>query len=456
MARLNALDAAFLDTEDGDRHASLAIASIAVIAGPPPDQAEFTAAVTARVRAIPRARQRVLRVPFDLGRPVWADDPHFDPAYNIRRTALPRHDPDALRRLVGRIMSQRLDRDRPLWEIWVIEGLSQNRWAVLTKVHHCLADGISGLRLQTVIFGDQPLSVVDDPATPLPGPGRLLLSALADLAASPADQLRLAVAALRSPARLVERLATTARGLAGLAGVLNPASTSSLSGPIGRYCRYETATVALSDVVEIGRTFGATVNDVILTAISGAFRMLLTDRGERPDAAAVRTLLPVSVRAAGAEGVPDNRVSLLLPVLPVDIADPVEALLVVHDRLTTAKAGGAAEAGVSITTLAGHEPFPPVSLAIRLLSRLPQRSVVTVTTNVPGPRDPLTVFGHEVVELLPYVPIAIRFRIGVAALSYRDTVTFGITGDYDGAPELAGFARAVEQRVTALLAAARA
>ena len=164
----------------------------------------------------------------------------------------------------------------------------------------------------------------------------------------------------------------------------------------------------------------------------------------------VRTLVPVSVRAPGDAGILDNRVSLLLPFLPVDIADPAEALMRVHARLRAAKASKEAEAGASLTALAGHEPFGPISAGIRLAARLPQRNIVTVTTNVPGPRDPLYVLGHKVVELLPYVPIAVRLRIGIAILSYCDNVVFGLTGDYDTAPDLELLAEAIEKGIEEL------
>jgi diacylglycerol O-acyltransferase len=458
---LSPLDAAFLDAEDSDRHASLAIASIAVMDGPPPSQEELVEVVGARMRSIPRARQKVRRVPLDLGPPVWVDDPHFDPSYHFRRTALPAPgDEAALHRLIARIMSQRLDRDRPLWESWAIEGLAGNRWAVLTKLHHCLADGVSGAQLHEVMFSGSP-DVVPWPPTwvpepePEPGTVRLLLGALSGLARNPADQIGRLVAALRAPARVAHLVADTVKGFAALAGALRPAAPSSLSGPIGQQRRYGVARASLPNVVNVGESFGVTVNDVVLTAISGAFRTLLLHRGERPDAHTVRTLVPVSVRGHGEESILDNRFSLVVPFLPVDVAEPVEALAEVHTRLIEAKASGEAEAGRSVTSLAAHEPFGPVSWAIRLATRLPQRNIVTVTTNVPGPRTPLYVLGRKVVEILPVVPIALRLRIGVAMMSYCDNVVFGITADYDSAPEVDLLTIAIEQGIADLAAAAR-
>lgn len=453
MERLSPLDAAFLDLEDSDRHASLAIASVAVLAGPVPGQDEYVSAIGPRFAAIPRARQRVLRVPFDLGAPVWADDPDLDLGYHFRRTAVPAPGDDAaLHRLVARIMAQRLDRDRPLWECWVIEGLAGDRWAVLTKLHHCMADGVSGTQLYHAIYAGEPNPAVLPAPDPVPGPLELVADALKDLTGKAVGQVRLLLGAALSPAQLVRGAAAFARGVTELAGVVRPASASSLSGHIGTARRYHVARVPLADVVRVAKAHGTTVNDVVLTVIAAGLRAILLSRGERPDAHAVRTLVPVSVRESGALDELDNRVSLLLPFLPVDIADPVAALAEVHRRLAREKESGEAEAGRTIVTLAGHEPFAPISLAVRLAARLPQQSVVTVTTNVPGPRAPLHVLGREVLTLLPYVPIAVRLRLGVAAMTYCDEAVFGVTADFATVPDAALITGGIERALAELVA----
>jgi diacylglycerol O-acyltransferase len=445
VERLSPLDAAFLDLEDSDRHASLAIASVAVLRGPAPGQDEYVAAIGPRFAAIRRARQRVLRVPFDLSAPVWADDPDFDVGYHFRRTAVPAPgDDEALHRLIARIMAQRLDRDRPLWECWVIEGLADDRWAVLTKLHHCMADGVSGTRLYHAIFADTPASAPTTAVDPVPGPMNLVLDAVGDLARKAAGQVGLLLGAVRAPMRLI-------RGAAELAAAIRPTTPSSLSGPIGAARRYHVARVPLSAVVRVAKAYGTTVNDVVLTAISAGLRAILLSRGERPDPRTVRTLVPVSVRATGALDELDNRISLLLPYLPVDIADPVDALAEVHRRLAREKATGEAEAGRAITDIAAREPFAPVSLAIRFAARLPQRSIVTVTTNVPGPRAPLHVLGREVLELLPYVPIAVRMRLGVAVMTYCDEAVFGVTADFTTMPDAGLVADTIERTLADLV-----
>lgn len=456
MERLSPLDAAFLDLEDSDPHASLAIASVAVMDGPAPSQEEFIATIGPRFAAVPRARQRVLRVPFDLAAPVWVDDDRYDLGYHFRRTAVPAAGDDAvLHRLVGRIMSQRLDRDRPLWECWVIEGLTGDRWAVLTKLHHCMADGVSGTRLYGAIYGDSPVPTDVPAPEPVPGPARLVLDALGELARDPVEQAGLLLTAARTPVRLIGRVGAFAKGVITLAGVVRPAAESSLAGPIGTPRHYHVARAPLPDVVRVAKTYGTTVNDVLLTAVSAGLRALLLSRGEAPHARAVRTLVPVSVRSGDQMHDLDNRISLLLPFLPVDIADPVEALTEVHRRMADEKATGEAEAGRSITTLAHYEPFAPISMAIRFAARLPQHSVVTVATNVPGPRTPLFVLGRRMLELLPYVPIAVRIRLGVAMLTYCDEVVLGVTADLAGAPDAGLLARTIETTLARLAAGAQ-
>jgi WS/DGAT/MGAT family acyltransferase len=460
MERMSPLDAGFLDLEDADRHASLAIASIAILEGPAPSYEEFLAAVAGRLPLMPRYRQKVRQIPFDLGRPVWVDDPGFDLRYHLRQTALPAPGgQEQLRHLIERVMAQRLDRERPLWESWLVEGLEGGNWAVLTKVHHSVMDGVSGVDLFRLFFDAQPepFQGVDDDwrAGPEPSTLRLTAAALGELAFSPVEQVRALRSALRTPAQLVQRTLDTARGLATLAGAVVPTNVSSLSGPIGRSRRYRWVGVPFADITTVRGQLGGTVNDVALAAITGAFRRLLLARGEQPGAHVVRTLVPVSVRGPGEQGVFDNRVSLLLADLPVEVADPAERLEAVHIRMAALKASKEAEAGEAMTQVARYEPFPLLSLGLRLLFRVPQRNIVTVTTNVPGPPWPLYALGRRVLVILPYVPIATTVRIGIAILSYCDQVTFGITGDRDSSPDIDVLVDGIQDSLAELVAAAQ-
>ncbi|WP_439657849.1 wax ester/triacylglycerol synthase family O-acyltransferase [Lentzea sp. HUAS TT2] len=434
MDHLSPLDAAFLDIEDADPHASLAIASVAVVEGPAPSQDEFLAFLRAKLHVLPRARQKLVRVPLDLGTPGWEDDPAFTLAYHVRRTALPVPGGDAeLSALVARIMGQRLDRDRPLWEYWVVEGLEDGRWAIVAKVHHCLVDGVGGTMLYDVLYGDAP----PPEHAPDADPGLLALLG----------------AVVTSPLRTARLVTSAVSGLVSLLGSLLPVHASSLFGPLGTARHYRIVRTSLAEVKEVAHAFGATVNDVVLAAVSSAYRAVLLARGERPDPESVRTMVPVSVRG---DRRMDNQVSLRLAFLPVDSEDVVDALAAVHERFAALKEGNEAEAGHAVTELARHEPFAPLSWSIRLGAMLPQRSIVTVTTNVPGPRGPLDVLGRRIVEILPYVPIAVRIRTGIAVLSYADRLTLGITADYDSNPDVDVLAAALRDAFAALSVAAKA
>ncbi|MDX8141399.1 wax ester/triacylglycerol synthase family O-acyltransferase [Lentzea sp. BCCO 10_0061] len=427
MDDLSPLDAAFLEVEDADPHASLAIGSVAVVEGPAPSQDEFLALMRTKLPVLPRARQRVVRTPLDLSTPTWQDDPSFDLAYHVRRTALPSPGRDAeLCALIARIMGQRLDRDRPLWEYWVVEGLEGGRWAVLAKVHHCMADGVSGTMLYDVLYGE-------GPAPELGGEERgvSLLSLLGNLVRAP-----LAIAG----------------GLVQLAWSLLPVRDSSLVGPLGAPRLYRVVRASLPEVKEVAHAFGVTVNDVVLAVVTCAYRAMMLKRGEEPAPNSVRTMVPVSVRG---DRRLDNQVSLRLVFLPVEAVSATEALHLVHGRFTALKEGHEAESGQALTELARYEPFAPLAWSIRLGASLPQRSIVTVTTNVPGPRKPLRVLGRRIVEILPYVPIAVRIRTGIAVLSYTDRLSFGITADRDSTPDVDVLVSALHEAMDALAAAAR-
>jgi WS/DGAT/MGAT family acyltransferase len=459
MDRLNPLDAQFIDAEDEDKHSSFAISSVAVFEGPPPSYDEFRTALAGRLPLVPRYRQKLRTVPWRLGPPVWVDDPAFDLSYHVRQTAVPSPGGDAqLATLMARVMSQRLDRDYPLWEYWLVHGLAQDRWAVISKVHHCMVDGVSGTDLYRVIFDQspEPSPPVTDERTVTSEPSglSLALSAALDLARLPVKDAIALRGALARPGDTLRQAADTVRGLLNLARSLPPATGSSLSGPIGRQRRYTWARASLDDVKTIKRELGGTVNDVVLAAISSGFRALLLDRGEQPEPHMIRSLIPVSMRAPGDEGICENRVSVLLAELPVDLADPVERLDAVRARLSALKESKEAMAGEAIVALGRYAPYLPAALGVRLAYRLPQREIVTVTTNVPGPRQPLYAMGRRLAEIIPYVPIATSLRTGISIFTYCDKVTFGITGDYATTADLQVLADGIAAGIAELLEAA--
>ncbi|RSM85189.1 wax ester/triacylglycerol synthase family O-acyltransferase [Kibdelosporangium aridum] len=453
MDRLSPVDSAFLLAEDEDPAVSLAIASVAILRGPAPSLRELAKLFSDRVPAIPRLRQKVRTVPLDLRPPAWIDDHHFDITRHIHKAVLAPHGDDAaLCELVGEIMSERLDRDRPLWDAWLIDGLPDNTWALLIKVHHCMADGVSGSHLYNVLcHGDPQIGPVSP--TEAVNAFRSMMLAVAELASSPTAQAHVLGRMVRMPLTFTRRLARTVQGLLSYGSSLLPTARSSLVGPIGSRRSYGIARSSLSTVHSVARVFHVTVNDVVLAAITGAYRTLLLKRGEQPVADAVRSAVPVSVRPDSTEHTLSNQISAMLPMLPVDIEDPVERLAAVHSRLSRLKSGQQSAAGVTMTSMVPDEFFAPVAWIVRLMARLPQRSVVTVTTNVPGPPRPLRLLGREIIEIFPYVPIALRLRTAVSVLTYADNLAFGVTADRDTTPDVDLMAQAIEQEITELVAA---
>lgn len=457
--RLSPLDATFLNVEDGVTH--MHIGSVSIMQGPPPRYEEFRDRVAAKLPMVRRYRQVVRTVPFDLGRPVWADDPYFDIEYHIRHTALPRPgDEGQLQNLVGRLMAQQLDRSRPLWEMWVVEGLTGNRWAIVSKVHHCMVDGVSGSELLGLV-----LDPVPDPPEPEPLPWiptlpptgwELALGAAADMLSSPLELSRLIRAYTRMPSRLLGSLLDTVSAVRATASAMTTASSPRLNGPIGPHRRWVPAEVAVADVKEVRSRFGGTFNDVVLAVIAGGFRDLLMKRGESVEWP-LRTLVPVSVRPrderglAVGDGELANRVSGVFAELPVHIADPVARLRAVTDQMAGLKEAKQALAGEALISLSGFAPPMLLSLACRLGTKVPQNRVNTVTTNVPGPQIPLYAAGRRMLAVYPYVPLGLHLRIGVAIFSYDGRVTFGVTGDYDGAPDIPVLAQGIEQAMADLL-----
>ncbi len=457
MQRLSPQDASFLHLEDAVSHMHLG--SVAILEGPQPRHDALMAMVRAHLPRVPRYRQRVHFVPMALGRPVWIDDPHFNLGYHLRRSALPAPGGDEeLRNLVGRVMSQQLDRGKPLWEMWIIEGLSGGRWGIITKLHHCMVDGVSAAELMALIL--------DSEREPRPNPSEewhperqpsateLAFGALTERTTSPYEQMRAVRHASRSPRRLANIAAVTATGLWGMtgAGAIPPAS--SLNGPIGPHRRWVWARTKLSDIKRVRRAFGGTVNDVVLTAIAGGFRVLLAAREESTQRD-VRTLVPVSVRSGDEHGEYNNRVSAVFANLPVGIEEPVARLASMRTQMDGLKQSGEAVAGDVLINLSGFAPPMLLALGLRAAARMPQRSINTVTTNVPGPQRPLYAAGRQMLECFPYVPLGGQIRVGVAIFSYDGRVTFGITGDYDAAPDIAVLACGIEQSMGELLSAAR-
>ena len=458
MQRMSPLDASFLHVEDDVSH--MHIGSVAIFEGPPAPFADLLRMVEGKLPLVPRYRQRVRFVPADMGRPVCVDEPHFNLNYHMRLTALPAPGgEEELRNLVGRVMSQQLDRSRPLWEIWIAEGLDQGRWALVSKTHHCVVDGVSGTDLLTVLLDRErdtdALPESDWTPEQPPTSARLLAEALAERAVSPYEILRSVRAWVRRPRQFAKEAWDTTRGVVGMRGLVRRTPQSSLNGTIGPHRRWSWARSQLSDVKTVRAALGGTVNDVVLACITEGFRELLLSRGESVDRV-VRTLVPVSVRRSGERGTYNNKVSAMFAELPVGIADPAEQLDAIRVQMKDLKDSKQAVAGEVLTSLAGFAPPLLLALGTRLSSRIPQRNVNTVTTNVPGPQFPLYAGGRRLLEAFPYVPLAGHVRVGIAIFSYDGALNFGITGDYDAAADISVLCSGIESGLAALVKLASA
>jgi diacylglycerol O-acyltransferase len=460
--RLSPQDASFLHIEDDVTH--MHIASVGIFEGPAPSYEAVLAMVRSKLPLVARYRQVVRFVPFELGRPVWVDARGFHLEYHVRHSALPAPGGEVeLRKLVGRVMARHLDRSKPLWEMWMVEGLERGQWALLSKIHHSMVDGVSATDLLSVVLDQSPSqeSAAPDDWQPAPSPSGvgMAVRATLDLARSPYEQLRAVRARTRAPRQAVRHVGEVARGLTALGGLLRPTPPSTLNGPIGPHRRYAWASTTVEDVKKVRKGLGGTFNDVLLAAVTCGFRDLLLSRGESVDRV-VRTLVPVSVRPRGGSGVAvgdgtyNNQVSAMFAELPVGLTDPVACLRVVSAQMADLKDSHQAVAGEALTSLSGFAPPMLLALGARLALRAPQRGVNTVTTNVPGPQVRLYAAGRRMLRAYPYVPLAGQVRIGVAMFSYDGEVTFGITGDYDCAPDIDVLAAGIERGARALVGAA--
>lgn len=461
MDTLSALDAQFLHFEDDVT--TLHIGGVAVFEGPAPTYDEFVDSFEAKLPRIPRYRQKVLSVPLGLGRPIWSDDEHFATQNHVLHTALPSPGgDDALTNLVGRIMGHRLDRNRPLWQIWLVEGLADDRWALVFKVHHCMVDGVAGVGLLHAVLDLDPNAEIPPPEPwspqPPPPPVERVRAAWAGALGDLGRLLANVPAAVTDPAETAKGLADTAKGVVGFTKHAAPVPHLSIEGGIGPGRSWAHSSIRIADIKTVRNAFGGTLNDVVLACVARGFRDLLRARGDDPDASVVRTEVPVSVRHEDGQGVPDNRVSLMLIELPVHLARPTDRLEAVRRAMTEAKASHMADVGEAVTHLADLAPPMVVQAISRVASQaahhVHQRIITTVTTNVPGPQFPLYCLGRHMEEYLPYVPIADGARVGVAILSYDGIIAFGVTGDQDSVPEVDVVAAGAVDELNDLLAMA--
>jgi WS/DGAT/MGAT family acyltransferase len=463
--RLTALDATFLAIEDENVH--MHVGAISIFEGG--DLLRHDGGIDfARVRRLAgpglarnrRFRQRLAQVPL-LGHPVWVDDARFNLDYHLRHSALPEPgDERQLKRLFGRLMSQKLDEHKPLWEMWFVEGLAGGRFAVITKVHHCMIDGVSGVDLIAMLMDPaveaeaRRVEEEGGDARPwLPRPNPTPLGLLADealrRAALPVEAVRAGLGAVSRPGEAFDTARDAVDALRefvtpGLSG----GSRTPLNGDIGPHRRFDWLRMDIAAVKEVAKKLGGTLNDVVLATVAGAVRSFLEGRGVAVDDLHFRAQVPVNIRAADERGDLGNRVAMLLADLPVAQADPRkrhEAVVATTKHLKSSHQAQGAELLEKIGDWTAKEFLGAL---VRITGR--QLAYNVVVTNVPGPPFPVKLLGARMTEIYPLVPLFSNQALGVALFSYDGSLFWGLNSDWDAMPDLHDFAAALEREFAVL------
>lgn len=458
--RLSPLDVSFLYLETATT--AMHVGGVAVFA-PPAEDAPFDYdalrdLVARRITLVPRYRQKVRSVPGHLANPVWVDDEDFDLSYHVRRSALPRPgSPDQLRELVGRVQSRQLDRSRPLWEIYLVEGLADGRFAIITKTHHAMVDGISAIDIGTLILDPAPTprDVPDDGWVPRREPSGLdlLAGAVRDNLRRPTQVLETLRGEVADVRAVGQRVLGTVTGLAAAARTsLRPAPDSPLNARIGEQRRFAMAVTALDDYKRVRKAHGGTVNDVVLATVAGALRVWLLTRGESvTPATSVRAMVPVSVRSGDQAGTLGNRVSAMFVDLPVGEPNPTVRLHQISYAMKGHKESGQSVGADALVALSGFAPPTIHSAAARLASTLSRRLFNVVVTNVPGPQFPLYAAGARMLECYPVVPLSKGQAVSIGLTSYDGGVYYGLNADRDAMPDADVLAQCIEEALGELV-----
>jgi diacylglycerol O-acyltransferase / wax synthase len=456
--RLSSVDASFLHQEGRASH--MHVGAVLIFEGPPPAREDFLAQIHSRLHLVPRYRQRLAFPRFEMGRPVWVDDPRFNLGYHVRHTALPAPGGiEQLRLLAGRIFSQRLDRSKPLWEVWLVQGLEDNRFALINKTHHALVDGVSGVDLATVLFDTSPVPEKraggDDDWTPSPEPtqAELIADGVKGVIRAPGDIAAGLFKAARDPAGTARAAREAAEGIGEIVWAgLNPAPETPLNVAIGPHRRVWWTRSSLEDFKAIKNAVGGTVNDVVLAVVSGALGRWLRTRGVRTEGLELRALVPVSIRPPGREGELGNQIAAMRGPLPVYATDPLDRLEIVKESMAHLKQSKQALGAEVISSL--NDFAPPTLLAQASRLNFSTRLFNLIVTNVPGPQFPLYLLGRELQELAPVAFLPEDHALAVAIMSYNGCVDFGLLGDYDAMPDLDVFADYLDDALLELMQAA--
>ncbi len=462
---LSYLDASFLALETPNTH--MHVAGVVVFDAGPLVRPEGGIAIdtikshiAAKLKYVPRYRQRLAHMPLNRA-PVWIDDAHFDLDYHVRHTSLPRPGSDTqLKALAGRIVSQPLDRARPLWELWVVEGLEGDRFALIAKIHHCMIDGISGVDLTTILLDVTPDTEPESPEPwdprPAPSGTQLAVAEIAKATRRVVDHLT----SLTDPVEhgkeigesILRRLGAAIHSLR--SGWLTPAARTPLNPDIGPNRRFDWTDIPLDATKAVKDALGGTVNDVVLATVAGAVRDFLTEhRGFDVDGIDFRVMAPVSVRRPEQRGTLGNQVAMWLVRLPLDEPDPAKRLRIISEETRRLKAEDHALGAATLVELSRGTPLTILSLASRLAGHVVRPFNMTVT-NVPGPQFPMYLLGATMLANYPIVPLWAQHGVGVALFSYNGVMHWGIHADWDTLPDSADFVAAIHRSFDALRAAA--
>ena len=458
LDRLSSIDASFLTNESSASH--MHVGGILIFEGPPPAYDDFVEHLRARLSLVPRFRQKLATPPLQTGRPFWVDDPRFNLTYHLRHTALPAPGgEDELRRLAGRVFSQQLDRSKPLWEVWLVQGLERNRFALLSKTHHALVDGVSGVDISTVLFDVKP---VPEPApdeeqwvpSPEPSSTQLAAKGVTSVATVPLKLAERIANAIRHPEPTARRLANAVEALGEVAwSFADPAPDVPLNTEIGPHRRFVWTRSELQTFKQIKNALGGTVNDVLLTVVSGALRRWLQSRGVRTEGLELRALVPVSIRAQDERGQLGNRIAAMRGPLPVYIEDPVKRLEVVRQAMEGLKQSKQALGAEVISRF--NDFAPPTLLAQAARVNFSTRLFNLIVTNVPGPQIPLYMLGRELEVIYPVAFLPPNHALAIAIMSYNGSVNFGLLADYDTMEDADSIAEWISEELEGLSAAAK-
>jgi len=459
MDRLSSTDASFLTQETSASH--MHVGAVLIFEGPPPSYDELLNHVGSRLRLIPRFRQKLAFSPLQTGRPFWVDDQSLHLGYHVRHAALPAPGSrKQLRQMVARVFSQQLDRTKPLWELWLVQGMKRKRFAIVLKTHHALVDGVAGVDIATVLFDVKPIPEPVVPEAELfpeaePSGADLLARNAADIAATLIRLARRLESALENPRAAAAQVAEAAEALGEIAwNLANPAPEVPLNVPIGSHRRFAWARAELDDLEMIKNRFGGTVNDVVLAVVAGALRTWLTQRGIGTEGLTLRGLVPASIRAAEDQGELGNRLVALRGPLPVYVDDPVKRLEAVTAEMGDVKDSKQALGAEVITRL--NDFAPPTLLALASRLNFSTRLFNLIVTNLPGPQTPLYVLGRELEEVCPVAFLPQNHALAIAIISYNGGIDFGLIADYDAMADVGVIADGIETAIAELRGAADA